>query len=56
MQVGDRFLMDGGVFLAAVAVLHDGHAGTFEIQHLLAGFLEDFHRQDCRPGAEIIHS
>ncbi len=47
-QERDRLVVDRLVLLAAVAVLHHGHAGAGEVQELVAGALEGGEREGRR--------
>ncbi len=52
-QVGFGGLDDGLELLGAVADLHHGHAGAFEIQHLGLSLLKNFERQGGGAGVEV---
>ena len=52
-QQRERLVVDGLVLLAAVAVLHDRHATSGEVEELLAGPLERGERQGCGTGVEV---
>ena len=49
----DRLVVDRLVLLAAVAVLHDRHAGALEVEQLVAGALERGEREAGGAGVEV---
>ncbi|MNS73374.1 hypothetical protein D3C72_1068130 [compost metagenome] len=55
-QIGEGFIVDALELAAAVAHLHDRHAGATPRQHFLGRLLQDFGRQRGRTGREIEHA
>jgi len=53
-QQGDGLVVDGFVLLAAMAVLHDGHAALREVQHLVARALQGRERERGRASVEVL--
>ena len=54
LERGDRLLMDGIVFLAAMGHLHHGHSTALVVNQLLLGFLKDFEREHCGTCRKVI--
>lgn len=53
-HIGGSLFMDGRVLLAAMAALHDGHAAALEIDEIALCLLQNFEREYCGSGAEVI--
>ncbi len=53
---GFAFFVDRHVGFTTVRMFHDADARRAEAQQVFAGLLEDFDRQDCRSGREIVNA